>query len=297
MNGQITNLQRFSVKDGPGIRTTVFLKGCPLKCQWCHNPETQHTQREYGLQQALCVGCRACAGVCPNGAHRFSPDGAHRFDPSACALCGACTRVCPAGAIQLYGKSVSAEAVMQTVLRDKLYYDASGGGMTVSGGEPLAQPDFTRALLALAKDAGIRTAVDTSGCAGAEALSAVEPLTDLFLYDLKLMDDALHRQYTGCGNGQILANYVHLIQSGKTVHVRVPVMEEVNDTAQNWAMLEVLLQRYPPAALRFLPYHTLGAGKYAGLRMNAVRFTPPSAERLEQLAARFSALGILVEKL
>jgi pyruvate formate lyase activating enzyme len=125
----------------------------------------------------------------------------------------------------------------------------------------------------------------------------VEPLTDLFLYDLKLMDDALHRQYTGCGNGQILANYVHLIQSGKTVHVRVPVMEEVNDTAQNWAMLEALLHRYPPAALRFLPYHTLGAGKYAGLRMNAVRFTPPSAERLEQLAARFSALGILVEKL
>ena len=119
MNGQITNLQRFSVKDGPGIRTTVFLKGCPLKCQWCHNPETQHAQREYGLQQALCVGCRACAGVCTNGAHRFSPDGAHRFDPSACALCGACTRVCPAGAIQLYGKSVSAEAVMQTVLRDK----------------------------------------------------------------------------------------------------------------------------------------------------------------------------------
>lgn len=297
MNGQITNLQRFSVKDGPGIRTTVFLKGCPLKCQWCHNPETQHTQREYSFQQVLCIGCHACASVCPNSAHTFSPEGAHCFDPCACALCGVCTRVCPAGAVQIYGESISAEAIMQTVLRDKLYYDASGGGMTVSGGEPLAQPAFTRALLTLAKSAGIHTAVDTSGCADTVALTAVEPLTDLFLYDLKLMDDALHQQYTGRGNAQILANYVHLIQNGKTVHVRVPVIEEVNDNVQNWALLEAFLCEYPPAALRFLPYHTLGAGKYTGLRMAAVRFTPPSADRLKQLAAHFSAQGIFVEKL
>ena len=296
MNGRITNLQRFSVKDGPGIRTTVFLKGCPLKCQWCHNPETQHTGREYSLQLALCVGCRACASVCPNGAHRFMPDGTHCFDSSACVLCGACTRVCPAGAIQIYGDDVSAEHIMQTVKRDKLYYDASGGGMTVSGGEPLEQVEFTRELLALAKAEGIHTAVDTSGCASAGALDAVESLTDLFLYDLKIMDSDLHRKYTGCGNEQILSNYVRLIQTGRTVHVRVPVMEEVNDNEQNWEKLETLLRQCPPAALRFLPYHTLGSSKYAGLGMDTVRFTAPSAERMEQLAKRFEKLGIFVER-
>ena len=213
IRGRIFNVQRFSVHDGPGIRTTVFLKGCPLRCAWCHNPESIRGEVELSVAESRCIHCGQCVPACPTGRLRWLGEGspAHasaralRKAPE-CTLCGSCVEVCPVEARQLVGRLQSVDELLAEVLEDRLFFDDSGGGVTFSGGEPLGQPEFLAAALDACRRHGLRTAVDTSGFCRQEDLLAVARRTDLFLYDLKHMDDERHRALTGVSNRRILDN-------------------------------------------------------------------------------------------
>lgn len=203
--GRIFDIKRFAVHDGSGIRTTVFLKGCPLKCLWCHNPEGISFRPQLAFYRHKCVGCGECAGVCPTGAQTMSADG-HAYDRERCTACGRCEPVCLGRALVLYGKEMTADELMPVLLEDKAFYDNSGGGITLSGGECLCQPDFCAELLRKAKENGLNTAVDTCGFVPRAAIDAVMPYTDMFLYDIKAMDETVHIRCTGHANQPILEN-------------------------------------------------------------------------------------------
>ena len=261
MEGIISNLQRFSVDDGPGIRTTVFFQGCNLRCAWCHNPECIPGHPVLQYQASRCTGCGACAAACPTGAHVFS-QGEHLLRWENCRHCGACAAACPAGALTLRGKRSSAQALLAELEKDRDYYETSGGGITCSGGEPLLQVDFLRELLSLCKQAGLHTAVDTAGNLPFSAFEAVLPVTDLFLYDIKAVTPALHRQATGVDNRQILENLPRLLSAGGRVLIRVPVVQEYNGTLEELAAIGDYLAPLGPLTVELLPYHDYGAGKY-----------------------------------
>lgn len=267
MDNLVTNIQGYSIHDGPGIRTVVFLKGCGLACRWCSNPECIAPRPEVGVAPNLCAGCGKCADVCPEGAVLFLKGRPPRLSRARCTGCGACADACPSGALILYGKPMSAGAIFEAVRRDKMFYDASGGGVTVSGGEALLHPRLVGELFALCRAAGINTCIETSGCAPAAALETVLPLTDFVLYDLKLMDPARHRQYTGRPNDLILANAGTVVQSGAAVLFRMPLVPGVNDDARNIADTAAFLHGLweKAARLELMPYHQLGKGKYDSL--------------------------------
>lgn len=294
MLGTIYNIQRFSVHDGPGVRTTVFLKGCPLRCCWCHNPESQRSGPELSYNSRCCVGCGSCAGLCPEGAHTVDAKTGHRFDAAKCAACGACAESCFSGALELIGYETDVGALMERLRRDAPYY--SGGGVTISGGEPLMQAEFTLELLAALKDEGIHSAVDTCGYASGDVVARASERAGMFLYDLKLMSPERHKEYTGVSNERILENYKLLIDRGARVAVRVPVIGGVNDTAENWDAMEALLLEHPPESVKFLPYHKLGSAKYERIGRKPVTFWTPVDDRLQELNDRFSKKGILLER-
>lgn len=265
MNGIILNVQRACTRDGPGIRTTVFFKGCPLRCAWCHNPETQARAPELLYRPDACLRCFRCAAVCPAGCHSRTPDGSHRFDRARCTACGRClSPLCPA--LEKAGKTVSVEEVMAVVLRDRAYYERSGGGLTLSGGEPLYQPEFCLELLAAAKREGLHTCVETCGAASPDVLARAAALTDRFLYDCKETDPDRHRALTGADPAPILANLALLDRLGKPVSLRCPVIPTVNDRPDHFAAVADLANRYRVISEVVLePYHTLGVGKYERL--------------------------------
>ena len=294
--GTIFDIQRFSIHDGPGIRTTVFFKGCPLRCWWCHNPESQAPARELMLREERCIDCLECLQACENGAISQS-DGSVSTALDKCTSCGNCTQVCPSGAREIIGREVTVPQVIEEVARDIIFYDQSGGGVTFSGGEPLLQPDFLGALLQECREREIHTAVDTSGCASFNVLNRICGDVDLFLYDIKLMDDERHRRYTGVSNGLILKNLQEISQRGHEIIVRVPVVPDVNDDEENICKLgDFVTSLAHRPQIDLLGYHKLGLEKYRRLRTawNLPETQPPSAERMAEIAATLRGFGLRV---
>jgi pyruvate formate lyase activating enzyme len=289
VTGRIFDVQRYSLHDGPGIRTTVFLKGCPARCLWCHNPESQAFGPEVVVVETRCAHCGTCETVCPHGA---PPPGS-----GLCEACGACVEACPAGARQLAGREVTADEVMAEVLRDRIFFEDSHGGVTFSGGEPLAQYDFLRALLEAAGDRGLHTAVDTCGFAPRERLLALAPLVDLFLFDVKLVNDARHRELTGLPSRPILDNLRALAGIHGNVWIRVPVVPGYTDGEDDMTAAAALVADLPGVRhVSLLPYHATGAAKARrlGRPFPLESVAPPPPERLEELAEVFRARGLAV---
>ena len=294
--GLVFNLQKYSVHDGPGIRTTVFLKGCPLCCAWCHNPEGIAARPELLVLESRCATCGACREACPFGAVAVGT-GALPTDLPDCTRCGACVEACPSGARQMAGREWTVDEVLTEVMADRIFYDDSGGGVTFSGGEPLAQPRFLRALLQAARHDGIHTAVDTSGFGCTDELLAAAALTDLFLFDLKLMDDARHREFTGVSNRPILANLAALDRVHRNVWLRVPLIPGVNDDAANLAAVARLAATLPSVRqISVLPYHRTAAAKSRrlGREFALEHVVPPTAEAVARAVAALGGAGLPV---
>ncbi|UCD45872.1 MAG: glycyl-radical enzyme activating protein [Candidatus Bathyarchaeota archaeon] len=281
--GTIFDIKHFAVHDGPGIRTTVFLKGCPLSCLWCHNPESISRQPQLLFTPRKCIGCGYCVDTCPRGAHKLV-DGRHVIDRESCAACGACAEGCYAGALEMAGRQVAVDEVMDEVLRDRTFHTNSGGGMTLSGGEPLAQRGFSLALLRAAKTEGLHTALDTSGFAPWELLEELLPHTDLVLYDLKHMDPERHAALTGVPNELILDNLCRLDSTGSPIWIRIPLIPGQNDDDPNYHSLGELLSHLENVdRVEILKYHRLAESKYesAGMEYALKGLVPPSSEELE----------------
>lgn len=259
--GLVVDVKRCAVHDGPGIRTTVFLKGCPLRCLWCHNPESMRSSIQIKSLPGQCIGCGRCVEVCPAGCHVIDEAG-HQFDRGNCQSCGRCSEACPAGALQRVGVCRSAEEIMGQVLRDVRYFEQSGGGVTLSGGEPLAQPGFSRALLAEAKAHDLHTCLDTSGHAPFEHFEVILGLVDLFLYDLKETDPVRHKQYTGVDNRLILENLGRLADCGATIILRCPIIPGYNDRADHFHRIAELVAGHSAITeVNVMAFHPFGASK------------------------------------
>lgn len=261
VTAMIFNIQRFSVDDGPGIRTTVFFKGCPLSCIWCHNPESHRREPELMYNAQKCISCGACAAVCEHGGHAFDAERAHMLDRTDCITCGACAGICPTRAVEMAGREETVESILKEVLADKIFYEQSGGGMTVSGGEPLYQPTAVEALCQAAKDAGLHVAIETSGFASESVVRSVAPWVDLFLFDYKAPAD-LHETLTGVPLQPILDTLALLSALGKDVILRCPIIPGCNDTDRHFADIVALAKQYDNIReVHLEPYHPLGISK------------------------------------
>ena len=320
--GTVFNIQRYSLHDGPGIRTCVFLKGCPLRCRWCHNPESQAPGPEVVYLESRCLGCGACVRACPNRAltlmERATASRAQAkerpaeirssreqatvgHDRTRCSGCGACVDACSANAREIAGKAMRAGEVMTEVLKDRVFFDQSGGGVTFSGGEPLMQPDFLLALLKRCKEEGLATTVDTSGFAPWDVLESIFPLVDAFLYDVKLMDDARHQRYVGASNRIVLENLARLApvmeSLRRTVIARIPLIPGINDDEQNIRSTGEFLRSSGVSQASVLPYHHLGADKYRRLGRDYALpgMASPSAQALRRAAETLEGFGLSVK--
>ncbi len=261
VSGRIFDIQRFSIHDGPGIRTTIFMKGCPLRCVWCHNSEGIDAGPLLSFLPDRCIGCGYCFRVCPNEAHQMQ-DGRHLLDRARCVVCGKCAEECYAGALEIVGREATVEQVMQDVLSDRPFYETSGGGMTLSGGEPLMQIDFAEALLRVAKEEKLHNAIETCGHVTFARFERVMPLTDLFLYDIKETDPGRHVEFTGVSTELIIANLRKLHEAGASVLLRLPVVPGLNDRKEHFRRVADLARKLPGLlGLEVMPYHRLGTSK------------------------------------
>lgn len=294
MKGTIFEIKHFAVHDGPGIRTTVFLKGCPLKCLWCHNPEGISTKKQLEFIRHKCTNCGRCAAVCPTKAHALNAEHQHIFDRKKCINCGKCVSACFSGALSLYGKEATTNEVMRNLLSDKDFYESGSGGITLSGGECLMQAAFCAELLQKCKQNGLHTAVDTCGMVPRAALDSVIPYTDLFLYDIKAIDEDVHIACTGQSNKLILENLRYLNEKKKAVEIRIPFVPHYNDSQieKIGAFLQNLTNI---TGVRVLPYHNYAGTKYNSLDMeNTLPDTLPTEAETKKARDTLQAFGITV---
>lgn len=287
--GRVFNIQRFAVHDGPGLRTTVFLKGCPASCPWCHNPESQSPYPELIRSPERCVECGSCVEVCPEG---LCPDG---MDPERCAGCFECVEACPTGARRMVGEWVTVDDALADVESDRVFYETSAGGVTFSGGEPLSQPRFLQSLLQESRSRGLSTCVDTCGFAPRRTLLGIAPLVDLFLYDLKTMDEERHLAYTGMALSPILGNLAALAAVHDNIWIRIPIVPGfTDDEAALERAAEMLAGMRGVRRVSLLPYHRQGSAKFARLGREYLLpdVMPPGADRMEALAEIFRRRGL-----
>ncbi len=280
MNAKIIEIKRFAVHDGDGIRTTVFLKGCPLKCVWCHNPESIDFKPQMAFYKNKCIGCGECVSVCPAEAHKITQEG-HTFERDLCVACGKCEKVCLGEALKFYGKEMTVDELLPILLEDKDFYETSGGGVTLSGGECLMQADFCAELLRKLKKEGVNTAVDTCGYVSRMAIDMVMPYTDIFLYDLKSYDEDVHIKCTGQSNKVILDNLKYIDDCGKKTEIRIPYVPKYNDN-QIEKIGEFLSKLNNVVKVRVLPYHNYAGSKYEALNMkNTLPQTLPTDKEIK----------------
>ena len=293
--GFVFNIQHYSIHDGPGIRTTVFTKGCPLSCAWCQNPESQSMAPELFFTAEKCTGCGACAAVCPEKAIKIA-EGKSKTNRALCKGLGKCAEICPNEARTIMGKKMSAGEVFKDVNADAVFYSRSGGGVTISGGEPLSQPDFTRAIFELCKEAGLSTALDTCGYAVWEVFQKVLPYVDVVLFDFKHMDSETHRKLTGVSNELILENAGRIIREFPDIIfiARIPVVPGCNDDEENITReAEFIKGLGTPVKVHLLPYHRLGETKYERLeKPGTLKIIPPTEEHMEKLRKIVESLGL-----
>lgn len=297
IKGYVFDIKKYALHDGPGIRTTVFLKGCPLRCLWCHNPEGQKYGREIMLRPSRCLeGCSRCLEACPLNAISKA-ESIPLIDTSRCHCCGVCAEVCPSEALEIIGREMTPEEVMAEVMKDLAFYEQSGGGVTFSGGEPLLQPDFLEATLRLAKKNHLHTIVDTSGYASFELFTRLLPLVDLFLYDLKIFDSERHLKYTGQRNELILENLQKLVKLTDKIILRIPIIPSINDDEENLNHLtKFILSLDRIMGIELLPYHPLGKDKYVRLGRDYALsdLKKPSPEEMNKVAEYFKKNNLSV---
>jgi pyruvate formate lyase activating enzyme len=294
--GIIFDIKRYAIHDGPGIRTTVFMKGCPLACPWCHNPEGIEPVAFVTYKKERCIRCGACVEHCPEGALLIKPKG---IIPSGlpCKSCFACTEVCPSEAREAVGREMTAEELLKEIKKDIPFYDTSGGGVTFSGGEPLMQPDFLLQMLYLCGQEQVHRIVDTSGYASLETFMSIAELTDLFLFDLKMMDTDKHERYTGISNQRIIDNLRHLADKEAKIIIRYPLIPGVNDDMENLDRTGSFLQGLPTVVkVDILPYHNFQQSKYICLNLSnsAGDIPQPSTEKLVFAKKRLENYGLNV---
>ena len=276
MKATIFDIERNSYVDGPGIRTTVFFKGCNLRCAWCHNPESQSPKPQMMFYKNKCTGCGKCKEKCPHVLKK-------------CDLCGKCTIYCPHDAREICGKECTVDEVLKEILKDKTFYDNSGGGVTFSGGECMLQIDFLEEILKECKKNGIHTTVDTAGHVLFEYFERILRFTDLFLYDIKCFDSEKHRRHTGTGNGLVLENLKKLLATDAIIWIRIPVIPTVNDTAEEMQKIkEYICYCGRPEKIELLPYHAMGEHKYTAIGKEVPMFSVPSKEKMTELKKIFS---------
>lgn len=293
LKAKIFEIKRFAVHDGDGIRSTVFFKGCPLKCVWCHNPEGLSFLPQLAYYAHKCISCGECIAVCPTGAHTLE-NGTHIFHREKCVACGRCESVCLGNALTLYGRNRTVDELLPLLLEDKEFYDNSGGGVTLSGGECLLYADFCAELLKKLKENGVHTAVDTCGFVSKSSLDKVIPYTDIFLYDIKAFGEDVHKKCTGYSNQQILDNLLYLDEKGSQIEIRIPFVPKYNQN-QMKKIAQYLSGLKNVTKVRVLPYHNYAGSKYEALAMeNTLPEHLPREEELENAKALLQAYGLRI---
>lgn len=298
VHGRIFDIKQFAIHDGPGIRTTVFLKGCPLDCWWCHNPESRDSAPELVHYHTKCNSTGECIEACPVGALEVTTDGIN-IDRDRCTLCWECVSACPSGAIQRVGRNVTVDEILEEVEKSVIFFDSSGGGLTVSGGEPLQQPDFVEKLLKRAVTEGIETTLDTTGYASQSVMDSVAQYVDTFLYDVKFIDEALHETYTGVSNEPILDNLRMLVDQGRgdDVVIRRPVITGINDQREHTqALADYLSTLETVARIDLLPFHDVSE-KYErfGKEYRISNRGAPTFDQLTDIKSTLESTGFSVE--
>ncbi|MDP2645648.1 MAG: glycyl-radical enzyme activating protein [Desulfobacterales bacterium] len=292
---EIFDIQRYSINDGPGIRTTIFFKGCPLQCKWCGNPESLSKAPQLLFMESLCTRCYQCVSACPAGATTIEgADGGVRIDRARCTGCGACVDACAAGARVISGRTVSLAEVIEIVKKDSLFYRVSGGGVTASGGEPTTQPEFLTALFQWCQKNNIFTTLDTCGYVRWEVLKDILEFTELVYFDIKHMDSGKHHEYTGVGNELILENARRIVRQGNSIRIRMPLIPGVNDTQENIRSVVRFIGELGLSRIDLLPYHQLGKNKYARLGKDYSLSDKNiyDKQQLEEIVGYFVLLGV-----